>query len=90
MHLTVSLNFLNSSRRGIRKPNVVIGGHKKAGSASGGVVNGLPDFRVNDLDHSADNMPGRAELTELTRLLDLLQHMLEQIAFCIRIRAVEP
>src|SRR6185437_7107929 len=58
LHFSVNLDFLNGSRRRIRKPDMVIGRHQKASSAGGRIVNGLPYFRVNDCDNGADNMPG--------------------------------
>ena len=68
---------------------MVVGGDQEARGAGGRVVDGLADLRVDDLDDGADDVARRAELAELARLLDLLQHMLEQVALGVGVGPVE-
>lgn len=81
LHLAVDLDFLSTSRRGIRKPDVVVSRYEKTGGAGCRVVDGFTDLWVNDFDDGADNMPWCAELAELASLLDLLEDMLEEVSF---------
>ena len=68
---------------------MVVGRHQKPGRAGGGVVDRLADLRIHHLHNCADDVPGGSELPELARLLDLLEHMLEQIPFGVRVRLVK-
>ena len=49
----------------------------------------LPDPRADKLDHGADHVARRAELSEFARLPNLAQHMLEQVAFRVCVHPVE-
>jgi hypothetical protein len=64
---------------------VVVGGHQEAGRAGSRVVDGFADLGVDHLDDGADDVARRAELAQFAGLLDLPQHVLEQVALGVGI-----
>ncbi len=54
-----------------------------------GVVDRVADLRVDHLDDGADHVARRAELAQLAGLLDLAQHMLEEVALGVGIGLVQ-
>jgi hypothetical protein len=59
---------------------MVVGGDQEARRAGRRVVDGFADLGVDDFDDGADDVARRAELAQFAGLLDLPQHMLEQVA----------
>ena len=69
---------------------MLVGGDQKAGGAGGGVIDRLADLRIHQIDDGADDVARRAELAEFAGLLDLAQHMLEQIALGVGVGLFQP
>ena len=62
---------------------------RKSGRARRRVKDRLPDPGIDKLDQGTDDMARRAKLAEFTRLPDLAQHMLEQVAFRVCVYPVK-
>ena len=89
LRLAVQLSGDNSAGRRVRQAHVVVRRHQEARGAGGRVVDGLADLGVDHLDDGADHMPRRAELAQLAGLLDLPQHMLEQVALRVGVCLIQ-
>ncbi len=61
------------------------GGDQKAGGAAGRVADQIGGLRRGHLDHQADDVAGRAELSVLSGAGDLAQHVLVEIALGVAI-----
>ena len=88
--LAVDLRLWMRVGRGIGEADVVVGRDQEAGGAGGRVVDGLADLRIDHRDDRADDVPRRAELAQLAGLLDLAQHVLEQVALGVGVGLVQP
>ena len=69
---------------------MLIGRHQETGGAGGRVIDRLADFRIDQIDDGADDVTRGAELAEFAGLLDLAQHMLEQIALGVGVGLFQP
>ena len=69
---------------------MVVGRDQEARRAGRRVVDRLADLRVDHPHDGADDVARRAELAQLARLLDLPEHMLEQVALGVGVGLVEP
>ena len=87
--LPFRLHFLDTVRRRVRKPDVVVSPHQEAGRTGGGVVDGLAEARIDELHHCPNDVAGRPELAEFARLSDLTEHVLEEVALGVGVYPLE-
>ena len=87
--LAVRLDLLDAGVRRVREPDVVVRADQEPRSAGGRVVDCLAEPGIDKLDEGADDVAGRAELSQLARLPDLPQHVLEQVALGVGVHLFE-
>ena len=69
---------------------MIVGGDQESGRTGCGIIDRLAELRVDHADDGADDVTRGPELAELTRLLDLPQDVLEEVALGVGVGLVEP